>query len=68
MLNINILPQKAQLELLEFYQTLVRRYVSGKGKKKNTKSETVFCSKSFFDQYNIDLSGFKFNRGEIYER
>lgn len=68
MLNINILPQKAQLELLEFYQLLVRKYISSKPQKKSTDSVAHSPAKSFFDQYSIDLNEFRFNRTEIYDR
>ena len=68
MIDIHILPQKAQAELIDFYQFLVERYVLGK-KKRNLKSNSNDNQVStFFDQYNIDLTDFKFNRGELYER
>ena len=68
MIDIHILPQKAQNELIDFYQFLVERYVSGK-KNKHFKSNSADKQVStFFDQYNIDLTDFKFNRNELYER
>ncbi len=68
MLNISILPQKAQIELFDFYQLLVKRYVTSKRKLKSSGSDTQHPSKSFFDQYSIDLTEFRFNRNDIYER
>ena len=68
MIDIHILPKKAQNELIDFYQFLVARYVSGNKKKQtpaNTFSKQVH---SFFDQYNIDLSAFTFDRSELYDR
>ena len=68
MIDIHILPQKAQNELIDFYQFLVERYASGK-KKRTLKSDSTDKQVStFFDQYNIDLTDFKFNRSELYER
>ena len=68
MIDIHILPKKAQTELIDFYQFLVERYVSGK-KKKNLKSISNDNQvTTFFDQYNIDLTDYKFNRNELYER
>lgn len=68
MIDIHILPQKAQNELIDFYQFLVQRYASGKRKRQISSSNTSKKVSSFFDQYNIDLSGFKFNRNELYDR
>lgn len=68
MIDIHILPEKAQAELIDFYQFLVERYVSAK-RKKNLKSNSNDNQVgTFFDQYNIDLTDFKFNRSELYER
>ena len=68
MIDIHILPQKAQNELIDFYQFLVQRYTSGKTKKRAPKITKAKKASSFFDQYSIDLTGFKFNRDELYER
>jgi len=68
MIDINILPQKAQNELIDFYQFLVQRYASGKRKRQASSSYTSKKVSNFFDQYNIDLTGFKFNRDELYDR
>ncbi len=68
MIDLQILPQKAQTELIDFYQFLVQRYVSGKTKKKSPKLSKEKNTGNFFDQYNVDLTGFKFNRDELYER
>lgn len=68
MIDIHILPRKAQNELIDFYQFLVERYATIKRKKQspsNTESRQV---STFFDQYNIDLSDFTFNRSELYDR
>jgi len=68
MIDIHILPQKAQNELIDFYQFLVQRYASGKRKKHTPNLNNQKRVSTFFDQYNIDLTGFKFNRDELYER
>lgn len=68
MIDIHILPQKAQNELIDFYQFLVQRHTSGKTKKHTPKLTKAKKAISFFDQYSVDLTGFKFNRNELYER
>ena len=68
MIDINILPQKAQNELIDFYQFLVERYAIGKNKKRGYSGTTWKHVDNFFDGYNIDLTDFKFNRSEIYDR
>ena len=68
MIDIHILPQKAQNELIDFYQFLVQRYTSGKRKKRTLNLNNQKKASSFFDQYSLDLSSFKFNRDELYER
>jgi len=68
MIDINILPQNAQNELIDFYQYLVERYAIGKNKKQVSSNATSKQVNSFFDGYNIDLADFNFNRSEIYDR
>ena len=68
MIDINILPQKAQNELVDFYQFLVERYTKGKNKKQISSNAKQKQVNSFFDGYNIDLTDFNFNRSEIYDR
>lgn len=68
MIDIHILPQKAQNELLDFYQFLVERYTSGKRQRQTHMKTTSKKASTFFDQYNLDLTNFRFNRSEIYER
>jgi hypothetical protein len=68
MIDIHILPQKAQNELTDFYQFLVERYSSGKRKRQSSTNATAKQVNNFFDQYNIDLSDFNFNRNELYDR
>jgi hypothetical protein len=68
MIDINILPQKAQNELIDFYQFLVERYAIGKTKKQVSPKATSKQVNRFFDDYNIDLTDFNFNRSEIYDR
>ncbi len=66
MLDLSVLPRKAQDELIDFYQFLVERY--GKKERKGISSKKVEVNiDTFFDNYNIDLKGFTFNRDEIYE-
>ena len=68
MIDIHILPKKAQNELIDFYQFLVERYVSGTRKRQSLANSTFKQVNTFFDKYNIDLSDFNFNRSEIYDR
>ena len=70
MIDIHKLPQKAQNELIDFYQFLVERYALGKRERQSptNTSATAKQVSSFFDQYNIDLSDFNFNRSELYDR
>lgn len=68
MIDLSILPKEAQNELLDFYHFLVERYGLKKqklSKRKNLKENKI---NAFFDSYNVDLTGYKFNRNEIYER
>lgn len=67
MIDIHLLPQKAQNELLDFYQFLIERYSSEKRKKKSPNHAAKQVN-SFFDQYNIDLTDYNFNRNELYDR
>ena len=66
MLDLSVLPRKAQDELLDFYQFLVERY-GKKGKKNVSLKKMEVNIDTFFENYNIDLEGFTFNRDEIYE-
>ena len=68
MIDIHILPKKAQNELIDFYQFLVERYVSGNRKRQSQVNATSKQVNTFFDKYNIDLSDFNFNRSELYDR
>jgi hypothetical protein len=68
MIDIHLLPQKAQNELIDFYQFLVERYTTGKKKKLTPANVSAQQINTFFDQYDIDLSDFNFNRSEIYDR
>ena len=68
MIDINILPQKAQNELIDFYQFLVERYVSRKTKRNKTNHSASDEVDAFFNRFEIDLSDFSFNRDELYER
>lgn len=67
MFDLSVLPKKAQDELQDFYQFLVERY----GFKNEEDSDLQLRKKriqAFFDKYNLDLSNYKFNRDEIYNR
>jgi hypothetical protein len=68
MIDIHILPKKAQNELIDFYQFLVERYRTGQTKNKMKPNKDLNNITAFFDGYNIDLSDFKLNRDEIYDR
>jgi hypothetical protein len=67
MIDIKILPKKAQNELIEYYHFLVERYVVKK-EKLNIKSTKEKQVNTFFDQFSLNMKDFKFNRDEIYER
>ncbi len=68
MIDINILPRKAQTELIDFYNFLIERYTKDGVKKQESSDLYAKHVNNFFDGYNIDLSDFKLNRSEIYER
>jgi len=68
MIDIHILPRKAQNELIDFYCFLVDRYVSGKRKKNKVSGSLTEDIDKFFDKYNYDLTEFSFNRSEVYDR
>jgi hypothetical protein len=68
MIDLHILPKKAQNELIDFYKFLVERYVTEKNKNQKGTLTSKKQGSNFFDGYNIDLSDFKFNRSEIYDR
>ncbi|NEW85136.1 MAG: hypothetical protein GZ094_22615 [Mariniphaga sp.] len=67
MIDIQILPKKAQNELIDYYHFLVERYVVKKEKsgKSTTKISQV---NTFFDQFSLEMNDLNFNRDEIYER
>lgn len=67
-IDLQILPRKAQDELIEFYNFLVSRYGVQKKKNNSLKAAKERDISNFFDSYEIDLEGFYFNRNEIYER
>ena len=63
-IDIHILPKKAREELVDFYNFLVKKYVAKSEKHivsldQESKEKEI---KAFFDNYQIDLSGFSFNR------
>jgi len=68
MIDIHILPAKAQNELIDFYNFLVERYASRKRKKQTSSIASEKQVAAFFDEYSIDLADFKFNRDEVYDR
>ena len=67
MIDIHILPKKAQNELIDFYQFLVERYVR---KEENSRKITNKRREvdAFFNQFALNIKDFDFNRNEIYER
>lgn len=66
MIELQILPKKAQDELIDFYRFLVERYVVQKEKKDvSTLAEDKIDS--FFEKYSYNMNNFKFNRNELYE-
>jgi predicted ATPase len=67
MIDIQILPKKAQNELIDYYHFLVERYVIKKDKS-TKRAITTNQLDSFFDQFSLEMKDLKFNREEIYER
>lgn len=67
MFDLSVLPKKAQDELKDFYQFLVERYGFKNEEEPDLESRKKRIQ-AFFDKYNLDLSNFKFNRDEIYNR
>lgn len=67
MIDIQILPKKAQNELIDYYQFLVERYV-GKEVKSRKKTNRQSQVNSFFDQFTLNMKDYNFSRDEIYER
>jgi hypothetical protein len=67
MIDIHILPKKAQNELIDYYYFLVERYVGKKDKssKKTAKESQV---NTFFDKFSLNVKDFNIKRDEIYER
>ncbi len=68
MIDIHLLPKKAQNELIDFYKFLIERYTAEKTKKQEDSYPEKERINHFFDNYNIDLTNFKFNRNELYDR
>jgi hypothetical protein len=68
MIDLQILPRKAQNELIDFYHFLVERYANGNKQKLSKTNNIATQVTRFFDQFEIDLSNYKFNRDEIYDR
>lgn len=66
MIELQILPKKAQNELIDFYRFLVERYVVKKEKKdvSNSNEEKIDI---FFNKFSFNMKNFEFNRNEIYE-
>ncbi len=62
-INIELLPEEAKKELLDFYKNLLKKY-----KLKDFKKEKRDEVDIFFDRYNLDFSNFKFDREKLYER
>lgn len=62
-INYSALPEAAKREMEVFYKFLEIKY----GLKKNRKKKTDAVD-AFFDQYQLDMDTFKFNREEIHER
>ena len=67
MIDIHILPKKAQNELIDFYQFLIERYV-GKEEKSRKITNKRSQVNAFFNQFALNMKDFNFNRDEIYER
>jgi hypothetical protein len=67
MIDIQILPKKAQNELIDYYHFLVERYVIKK-EKPNKRTAKISDMNSFFDKFSLEMKDLNFNREEIYER
>jgi hypothetical protein len=61
--NYSALPEAAKREMAIFYKVLKIKYGLKKSRKK--KPDAI---DAFFDQYQIDMDTFKFNREETHER
>ncbi len=68
MIDLQILPEKARRELIDYYQHLVNKYAVDKMEKKVSSETEIVEIEDFFDSYSIDMSGFIFNRQDLYER
>ncbi|HOO85801.1 MAG TPA: hypothetical protein PLS94_14615 [Prolixibacteraceae bacterium] len=66
MIELQILPKKAQNELIDFYRFLVERYVVKKEKKDVSTSNEEKID-IFFNKFSFNMKNFEFNRNEIYE-
>ena len=67
MIDLSILPKKAQDELYAYYQFLVERYSHKKSKVRRIQKSREIEINEFFDKFNLDMKGFSFNRDDIYE-
>jgi hypothetical protein len=67
MIDIQILPKKAQNELIDYYHILVERYVVKEEKSRN-KTNKQRQVNTFFDQFSLNMKDIIFNRDEIYEQ
>jgi hypothetical protein len=63
MIDIQILPKKAQNELIDYYHFLVERYV-GKEEKSRKKTNKQSQVNTFFDQFSLKMKDLNFNRDE----
>lgn len=68
MIDIQILPKKAQNELIDFYQFLLERYKVRKIKQKGNVGNSKNRTDGFFNSYNVNLDNYTFNRDELYDR
>lgn len=63
-LDISTLPEHARQELTDFYQFLARKYATSKQRRARPVSKIT----QFFQQYQVDMSDYRFNRDEAHER
>lgn len=67
MFNLSVLPSNAQNELIDFYEFLLQKYANEKANKVKDNRIKADLVNNFFDNYNLEMKDYSFNRNEIYE-
>lgn len=63
MLDLSTLPEQARQEVTDFYQFLARKYRANKPRAMHDSG-----IKQFFQQYQLDMGSYHFDREEAHER